>query len=548
MSFNSVDAEIFRSGPKAWNAWRENNPSEIPDLTGIKLALNERQMGPAQGGPINLKSVCFRDSFLRFATLTGAQLENADMGAADLVHARFQFANLTGSNLRGAQLDHADFGGAVLKKAELSDAILPFANFIAADLEGADLVSADCKSARFDRSNLRGANLSNASLDHADFAGADLLRANLCGAKLYYAKNLTEEQLKGTLTNQSTVLPAQFQGSLLSEPPRRAGSDLGNCEIEAAATVVHGNKNRAVVWLAAICLIGGALAFSRFSNSLVTTGEKSVEYARPENPADGYSNRPQINSTPSLGPSADPQPAPSGGIPAVHETRPTAASGQEASPSKFEAGNTTEQEAVLSTATPEATLSPTPSPGIETVLAPAAEQEVPRDAALPDAEPSQSANTEIETSTETASENRAPQMAGPAESDTHPHDASASGPNAVAVNQSPADLPKGSESNAIASTSVDNELLALSPAPRAGHPGLIKQDEPPLPIRKPRLSASREKPSEQSVSVRKPANKRYDGKIASGKRAPPVTKAPGEKFETSQRVPSPASDILAGGL
>ena len=55
-------AEILRSGPTAWNAWRENNPSTIPDLAGIALNLSERQMGPISGGPINLRSARLQDA------------------------------------------------------------------------------------------------------------------------------------------------------------------------------------------------------------------------------------------------------------------------------------------------------------------------------------------------------------------------------------------------------------------------------------------------------------------------------------------------------
>ena len=111
------DVEILRSGPRAWNAWRENNPSTVPDLTGIALRLSERQMGPINGGPINLKSARLQGAILRFATLSAADLEAADMSDADLVHARFDRANLSAANLSNAQLDHADCLGPLLQKS-----------------------------------------------------------------------------------------------------------------------------------------------------------------------------------------------------------------------------------------------------------------------------------------------------------------------------------------------------------------------------------------------------------------------------------------------
>jgi hypothetical protein len=115
-------AEILRRGPKAWNAWREKNPSTVPDLAGIALKLSERQMGPVSGGPINLKSARLQDAFLRFATLSAADLEAAEMSGADLVHARFDGANLSAANLRNALLDHANFSGANLTNVNLSGA------------------------------------------------------------------------------------------------------------------------------------------------------------------------------------------------------------------------------------------------------------------------------------------------------------------------------------------------------------------------------------------------------------------------------------------
>jgi uncharacterized protein YjbI with pentapeptide repeats len=143
----ATHVEILRSGPRAWNAWREKNPSTIPDLSGIAPKLSERQWGPINGGPINLKSTCLQDAFLRFATLSAADLEAADMSNADLVHAR---------------LDHA---------------------------------------------NLSKANLRNVLLDHADFAGANLTQANLCGASLQHAKNLIQAQIEYSIGSDSTILP-----------------------------------------------------------------------------------------------------------------------------------------------------------------------------------------------------------------------------------------------------------------------------------------------------------------------------------------------------
>ena len=120
----STHIEILRRGPRAWNAWREESPSQNPNLDYATLSLGERQFGPINGGPINLHSASMRGAVLRFATLSRANLEGADLFEADLAHARLDGANLASTNLSCTILDYADFSGAVLSNANLAGASL----------------------------------------------------------------------------------------------------------------------------------------------------------------------------------------------------------------------------------------------------------------------------------------------------------------------------------------------------------------------------------------------------------------------------------------
>jgi len=124
LSAESKHVEALRRGPRAWNAWRSQDPSIIPNLTGVALSVGERQMGPISGGPINLALARLRHASLRFATLTGADLTMADLWDADLSDARLDGANLSGADLTEALLDRADFAGAKLANAILSSASL----------------------------------------------------------------------------------------------------------------------------------------------------------------------------------------------------------------------------------------------------------------------------------------------------------------------------------------------------------------------------------------------------------------------------------------
>ncbi|HEU0016952.1 MAG TPA: pentapeptide repeat-containing protein, partial [Methyloceanibacter sp.] len=150
VSADAEHVEMLRRGPRSWNAWREQNPTIMPNLTGLRLSASERQTGIMNGGPINLASVRVRRAYLRFATLSGANLASANLSGADLTDAR---------------------------------------------LDGANLVNAD---------------FSNAALARTDLAGARLAGARLDGVNLLEARNLTQSQLDDALGDALTELPSHL--------------------------------------------------------------------------------------------------------------------------------------------------------------------------------------------------------------------------------------------------------------------------------------------------------------------------------------------------
>jgi len=90
-------------------------------------------------------------------------------------------------------------------------AFLRSANLSAGDLESADLSGANLAYARLDRANLKGANLQGAVLDYADFKGAVLIDANLGGASLQHAQNLTQAQINNSTCDAATILPPHLE-------------------------------------------------------------------------------------------------------------------------------------------------------------------------------------------------------------------------------------------------------------------------------------------------------------------------------------------------
>lgn len=70
--------------------------------------------------------------------------------------------------------------------------------------------------------NLRGANLEHADASGADFRGADFENANLTGtvlkgADLTGAKNLTPEQVRSAIIDDTTLLPSYLDRLELSD-------------------------------------------------------------------------------------------------------------------------------------------------------------------------------------------------------------------------------------------------------------------------------------------------------------------------------------------
>src|SRR6516164_3265726 len=164
--------EVLRRGVDAWNAWRTESPSVIPDLNGADL--HRADLSRAD---------------LREAWLRGAHLEGADLYRAELCE-----AHLDGAYLSRANLHQADLSGAHLSGADLSEADLSRAHLHQANLSEAHLSRAHLDGAYLSRANLCEANLSRADLNGADLSRAHLRGVNLCEAILVRA-NLTDADL-----------------------------------------------------------------------------------------------------------------------------------------------------------------------------------------------------------------------------------------------------------------------------------------------------------------------------------------------------------------
>lgn len=137
-----------------------------------------------------------------------------DLSGAWLPHADFEQINLQNVNLQSAELQ-----GVNLYKARLNRTNFSSANLSAAILVSADIQDANLRYTNLQRSFLQGTWFQLSDLWGADFAGAKCNYANFRQATLFFAKNLTLEQLKTASTLCGAQLNEKIEAQLkLSHP------------------------------------------------------------------------------------------------------------------------------------------------------------------------------------------------------------------------------------------------------------------------------------------------------------------------------------------
>ena len=107
-------------------------------------------------------------------TMSGANMEGADLAGAN-----YSGRNLKGAHMVGANLNGGNFSGANMADANLEGANASNGNFSGANLKNALLTGVD-----FTNANLTGANFKNANLEGANLIGAKITGANFKDALL----------------------------------------------------------------------------------------------------------------------------------------------------------------------------------------------------------------------------------------------------------------------------------------------------------------------------------------------------------------------------
>src|SRR5436190_22675 len=122
--------KLFMQNVADWNAWREEHPEIVPDLS-------ETWLHVAYHGGLDLHHINLSGADLHQAdfqcdiSFYGANLCETDLSEASLCNvelrdADLSEANLSGTDLRGANLSRANLSGVFLIEADLRDADLSY--------------------------------------------------------------------------------------------------------------------------------------------------------------------------------------------------------------------------------------------------------------------------------------------------------------------------------------------------------------------------------------------------------------------------------------
>lgn len=313
---NKEHVKKFKAGPEAWNYWRRNNPSIIPDLSGAKLSgrnidhmdlsgvnLTNANLSRVRGTHVDFtgtiangakfdKAQLGEDSRFEGTMLVGASFKNATLhnvtfdmmrnfsnpeqksapnhNRTDASYADFSNAKITNSKIgmnvmHDLNLRHANFIGTTFGLTNFSGSDLSQANFSNNQslskvkftpetiLNHVDFTRANLSGCSLEGLKLQGAHFEDTNLQFVSFAGTDLSGATL--------KVSTPELLKGT-----SFRGANLQG-LVADRSNLKGISFSEADLGGASFI--GTNQR-----------GGHFSDAAITNSMFTGADLSAATLR----------------------------------------------------------------------------------------------------------------------------------------------------------------------------------------------------------------------------------------------------------------------------
>lgn len=204
----------------------ETNVIECPDVLAAMEVIGERNGQQRAWEEENEYQITFRSAQLKFMNLTGANLKNVTINAADMRGSRLSLAmgagaNFTGVNLQKAELRGTNLSGAVLSGAKLNHSLLSHVRLQNANLDNADLSNAFMFNVRFDNAIFRHANIVDAHLRGSTLRDAQFEITDITGSDLGLVHGLTANQLKNCLSDRGRQprLPEKLKHIVLTATP-----------------------------------------------------------------------------------------------------------------------------------------------------------------------------------------------------------------------------------------------------------------------------------------------------------------------------------------
>jgi hypothetical protein len=136
------------------------------------------------------------------------------------------------ADLRGLELSHRYLGHADMREAQLAGATLFMSNLSRANLSGADLSNTDLSGA-----DLSGADLRNATFTGTNLLVADLHNADLTGANLLGVRNLTSQQLRHAIFDDTTLMDAEIDATPHRVEKVRGLSEMTSPRMETVSPI-----------------------------------------------------------------------------------------------------------------------------------------------------------------------------------------------------------------------------------------------------------------------------------------------------------------------
>ncbi|THB63470.1 MAG: hypothetical protein D6E12_16920 [Desulfovibrio sp.] len=212
MSKDTSHLDILLQGVEAFNAWREDNPEEIPDFTRVEFlptAFKDTGLWSQELAMIDLRGINLRE-----AKLPWVKMELVSLAEADLEFAHLRSARIVGCNLRAAKMTGASLADSFLDDVYLRHAVLREAVFTSARLERCNLADCDLSMANLVHAALIDLDMRGVVLNKMVFTRGIMQACLLNGAEIKDA-DLREAELFDSIFRRASLERSDFDGARL---------------------------------------------------------------------------------------------------------------------------------------------------------------------------------------------------------------------------------------------------------------------------------------------------------------------------------------------